>query len=59
MKKAFPTVIDDSAKNFDRIIVSGGRIGAQMILSPTDLARVAGADFADICMVGTAAETAP
>ena len=59
MKKAFPTFIDDSAKNFDRIIVSGGRIGAQMILSPTDLARVAGADFADICMDGTAAETAP
>lgn len=50
MKKAFPTVIDASALKFDRIIVSGGRIGAQIILSPSDLARVAGAEFADICL---------
>ncbi len=50
MKKQFPTVIDSSAEKFDKIIVSGGRIGAQIILSPQDLARVSGAKFAEICM---------
>ncbi len=49
MKKQFPTFIDSSALDYDKIIVSGGRIGAQIILSPHDLARVAVAKFADIC----------
>lgn len=48
MKKAFPTVIDASARAFERIIISGGRIGAQIILAPDDLARAARADFADV-----------
>lgn len=48
MKKAFPTVIDASARAFERIIISGGRIGAQIILAPNDLARAARADFADV-----------
>ncbi len=48
MKKAFPTVIDASARAFERVIISGGRIGAQIILAPDDLARAARADFADI-----------
>ena len=50
MKKQFKTVIHSSAKNFERIIVSGGRIGAQIIISPYDLAKAAGAEFADICL---------
>ena len=48
MKKAFRTVIDSSAKQFDNIIISGGRIGAQIILAPDDLAKAANAEFADI-----------
>lgn len=48
IKKAFPTVIDASARAFERIIISGGRIGAQIILAPDDLARAARADFADV-----------
>ncbi len=48
MKKKFKTVIHSSAKEFDNIIVSGGRIGAQIILSPFDLARAAEARFAEI-----------
>ncbi len=48
MKKAFRTVIDSSAKQFDSIIISGGRIGAQIILAPDDLAKAANAEFADI-----------
>ena len=48
MKKLYPTVIDSSAQNFDKIIISGGRIGSQIILSPTDLAKVTNAIFSDI-----------
>ena len=50
MKKAFPTVIHESARQFDRIIVSGGRIGAQSFVAPDDLARVTRATFADLLM---------
>lgn len=48
MKKAFPTVIHESAAGFDTIIISGGRIGAQIILAPADLVRVTRAKLADI-----------
>ena len=48
MKKAFRTVIDSSARQFESIIISGGRIGAQIILAPDDLAKAANAEFADI-----------
>ncbi|MBR1736414.1 MAG: Cys-tRNA(Pro) deacylase [Firmicutes bacterium] len=48
MKKLYPTVIDISAQNFDKIIISGGRIGSQIILSPLDLAKVVNAKFSDI-----------
>lgn len=50
MKKAFPTVIHESARQFDRILVSGGRIGAQIFVAPDDLARVTRATFADLLM---------
>ncbi len=48
MKKAFPTVIHESAAGFDTVIISGGRIGAQILLSPDDLVRVTRAKLADI-----------
>lgn len=48
MKKPFPTVIDENAILQDRIFVSGGVRGVQMVLSPVDLARVVPAQFADI-----------
>lgn len=48
MKKAFPTVIHESAAEFDTVIISGGRIGAQIILAPDDLVRVTRAKLADI-----------
>ena len=49
MKKAFPTVIDSSAEAFSTVIISGGRLGAQILLSPQDLARAVNARFAAIC----------
>ena len=48
MKKQYVTRIDSSARELSEIIVSGGRIGSQLVLSPEDLARAAGAEFADI-----------
>jgi len=47
-KRALPTVIDDSATNFDTIYVSGGRRGFDLGLSPADLARITSARFAPI-----------
>ena len=48
MKKQFPTILDKSMEQFDKIYISGGRIGTSMALSPADLAAVTGAAYADI-----------
>ena len=48
MKKLYPTVIQESAKNFEEIIISGGKIGLQIIVNPLDLAKVVNGRFADI-----------
>ena len=37
MKKQFPTVIQESARSFEKIFFSGGRIGLQIEASPTAL----------------------
>ena len=49
MKKAFPTFIHDTAKEKDRIFVSGGRVGLQVELAPGDLIKmVHGSVYADL-----------
>lgn len=48
MKKFFPTVIDQSAAQFDTIFFSGGRIGLQIETSLTELERVIRFRLADI-----------
>ena len=48
MKKQFPTVIHETAQEFDHIYISGGRIGLSLKISPLQLAEVTGASFADI-----------
>ncbi len=48
MKKQFVTVVDNTAKSFDEIIISGGRIGSQIFLAPDDLVKVTGAKYDDI-----------
>lgn len=40
MKRFFPTVIDDTALDFETIFVSAGKIGYQIEISPKDLAKV-------------------
>ncbi|MCZ8538081.1 Cys-tRNA(Pro) deacylase [Paenisporosarcina quisquiliarum] len=37
MKKLFPTFIDESARELDKMIVSAGKIGTQIHLKPSDL----------------------
>ena len=48
MKKHFPTFIHESAKDFDRMYVSAGKVGYQVELSPEDLAKVAQGKYADV-----------
>lgn len=48
MKKRYPTVIHESALDFDTIIVSGGMLGTQIHLAPKDLQKVVNGQFADI-----------
>ncbi len=48
MKKFFKTTCHISAKNFDTICYSGGRIGLQLETTPEDLGKVIDYQFADI-----------
>ena len=48
MKKFFKTTIDETAKNYDTIMFSGGKIGYQVELSLTDLEKVIKFQLADI-----------
>jgi Cys-tRNA(Pro)/Cys-tRNA(Cys) deacylase len=48
MKRRYPVVIDSSAQLLESMIVSGGRLGLQLELSPADLCRAAEACFADV-----------
>ena len=48
MKKFFTTVLDASAQKYERIFFSGGRIGFQIEMSPSDLAKIIRLSYADI-----------
>lgn len=48
MKKRFPTVLHESILALDEVIISGGRIGAQIVIAPADLIRATNARTADI-----------
>lgn len=48
MKKNYRTVIDAAAQELEKMIVSGGRIGSQIGLTPEDLAKAANAEFAPV-----------
>ncbi|MDE3150030.1 MAG: Cys-tRNA(Pro) deacylase [Acidobacteriota bacterium] len=47
-KKAYPVFVDETAILFDRISVSAGARGTQLILSPDDYLRAAQAQTADL-----------
>lgn len=48
MKKKYPTCIDEIAVLFERIYVSAGMRGQQIIINPEDLRAFTDATFADI-----------
>lgn len=48
MKKQYNTVIHESARKFEQIIVSGGKLGTQIFLDPEDLCKVTGGIFANV-----------
>lgn len=49
MKKFFTTTIHETAKEFDTIIFSGGKIGCQVEMKVEDLAKVIPFQIQDIC----------
>lgn len=48
MKKPLPTFLDETALLFERICVSAGKRGLQMILTPTDLLQLSNGSLADL-----------
>ena len=50
MKKNYPVFMDASALNYEKIIVSGGKIGAQIELAPQDYQKACGAVFCELIM---------
>jgi Cys-tRNA(Pro)/Cys-tRNA(Cys) deacylase len=48
MKKLYPTFIDEQAEELETIIVSAGRIGAQIELAPKTLVNVVNASFCGV-----------
>ncbi len=50
MKKLFPTYIDESALEQDRIAVSAGVVGAQVLVSPKELSEIIKAKFAQVAV---------
>ena len=48
MKKQFRTFFDETVILFDTILVSGGRVGTQVEVSPDDLMRITGGSTAQL-----------
>ena len=48
MKKPFPTFLHDTAARMERIFVSAGKVGCQAELSPEDLRKLTGLQYADL-----------
>ena len=48
MKKRYPTVVHSSALSQPTVVLSAGKIGEQIELSPDDLKKATGCEFAEI-----------
>ena len=48
MKKQFPTVVEQSVRDEEKIYVSGGKRGLQLKLAPGDLVKAANAQWGDV-----------
>lgn len=51
-RKRLPTVVDETATGFETVVVSAGRRGLQLELSPADLVAVTGAVVAPVAARG-------
>jgi Cys-tRNA(Pro)/Cys-tRNA(Cys) deacylase len=51
-RRPLPTVVDDSALAWDRVLCSAGRRGLEVALDPADLIRLTNAVTADILATG-------
>lgn len=50
MKKQYVTRLDESARDKDKIFVSGGRIGSQIELKPEDFLKACKGEYAELTM---------
>lgn len=50
MKKSFPTTVHETAKDFDKIFFSAGKVGYQVEVEPKDLEKVVRVSYADVCV---------
>jgi len=50
MKRQFPTFIDEYATLQEKICISGGQRGVQIIINPEDLAKACNASFVDLSL---------
>lgn len=48
MKKFFTTTVHETAKQYDRIYFSGGKVGYQVEVAPSDLEKVIRLSYADL-----------
>ncbi|MDR4950129.1 Cys-tRNA(Pro) deacylase [Neobacillus cucumis] len=48
MKKEYRTFLDESSKDLEEMVVSAGKIGIQMVLTPADLQEVTKAEWAPV-----------
>lgn len=48
MKKQFPTFIHETARQYEKMFVSAGKVGFQIELAPEGLAETVGCGFADL-----------
>ena len=48
MKKQFPTFIDETARSYEEIVVSGGLRGQQIVISPQALVDFIKGEFASL-----------
>ncbi|MBE5826865.1 MAG: Cys-tRNA(Pro) deacylase [Butyrivibrio sp.] len=48
MKKKFPTYIHETASGLEKMYVSGGKVGMQIELAPSDLMQAAACKLADL-----------
>ena len=48
MKKKFKTIVHEDAKKLQKMVVSGGRIGLQLVLCPEDFRKASDAEYANV-----------